>query len=280
MIPITRDRGPGSLPRGFIKTAHRKKSRVLLEAQLKIANGLLAKHDFDSGVWKAAKEALLTESHQKCCYCEASVTSTGFGDVEHYRPKSVYWWLAYSYENYLASCALCNQSFKRDHFPLADQQKQLAAPQIAGTATPADLDVLEARLAPDPSDAVAVSTFAAAHAGETALLVNPYFEDPAKWFAWEADDLLREVRLAPAPGADAELRVVNAEQFYGLNRPQLMRDRYFQYQAYRFIADAIQTAGLEPTMIDRGRRLLDEMQLPERPFAGMIRYFAARDGLV
>lgn len=41
-----------------------------------------------------------------------------YGDGEHYRPKSTYWWLAYNYDNYLASCTLCNQRFKEAKFPI------------------------------------------------------------------------------------------------------------------------------------------------------------------
>ena len=41
-----------------------------------------------------------------------------YGDVEHFRPKSKYWWLAYCYENYLYSCQMCNQRYKKAEFPI------------------------------------------------------------------------------------------------------------------------------------------------------------------
>jgi hypothetical protein len=46
-------------------------------------------------VWKAAKDQLKIESGGKCGYCEGKAAHVAHGDVEHFRPKSVYWWLAY-----------------------------------------------------------------------------------------------------------------------------------------------------------------------------------------
>lgn len=43
--------------------------------------------------------------NHKCCYCEQRVESY---HVEHYRPKSLYWWLAYSWDNLLLICPACN----------------------------------------------------------------------------------------------------------------------------------------------------------------------------
>ena len=53
----------------------------------------------------------------KCAYCESSLVG-GDMDVEHYRPKggvsevpdhSGYYWLAYDWENLVASCSFCNR---------------------------------------------------------------------------------------------------------------------------------------------------------------------------
>ena len=86
----------------------------------------------------------------KCGYCERMVT--GYGDIEHYWPKkavqklkergverpylhstlgrkyfkypekgaydSGYWWLAYSWDNFMLACKLCNQAWKSALFPV------------------------------------------------------------------------------------------------------------------------------------------------------------------
>ena len=88
--------------------------------------------------------------HDRCGYCELPVTGSHDGDVEHYRPKGEvrildpdnqgreaknrsnvsnrgslrtigtgYWWDAYSWDNYLLSCAVCNQKWKKNFFPTA-----------------------------------------------------------------------------------------------------------------------------------------------------------------
>jgi uncharacterized protein (TIGR02646 family) len=51
------------------------------------------------------KEALASLYQRKCAFCEQSIESF---HVEHFRPKSVYYWLAYSWDNLLLICPLCN----------------------------------------------------------------------------------------------------------------------------------------------------------------------------
>jgi len=81
----------------------------------------------------AVKQKLQADQHGKCCYCESTLLETGFGDVEHFRPKAGvrqtvkgrleqpgYYWLAYDWRNLYFSCARCNQAHKRNYFPLID----------------------------------------------------------------------------------------------------------------------------------------------------------------
>jgi hypothetical protein len=70
--------------------------------------------------------------HGKCCYCETHIPKPyAHSHVEHWRPKLSsrqvrdkkkrtwpgYYWLAYSWDNLLLSCFLCNSN-KSDLFPL------------------------------------------------------------------------------------------------------------------------------------------------------------------
>lgn len=43
--------------------------------------------------------------NHKCAYCEQKVEQY---NVEHYRPKSIYYWLAYSWDNLILACPHCN----------------------------------------------------------------------------------------------------------------------------------------------------------------------------
>lgn len=67
---------------------------------------------------------LWKQQNAKCCYCEIKCRHQG-NDVEHYRPASLYWWLAWSWENLLFACPNCNRWAKNDKFPLQDPSSKL-----------------------------------------------------------------------------------------------------------------------------------------------------------
>ena len=52
------------------------------------------------------KEKLTDLYHHKCAFCETRVEQL---HVEHYRPKTYYYWLAYSWDNLLLACPTCNE---------------------------------------------------------------------------------------------------------------------------------------------------------------------------
>lgn len=68
--------------------------------------------------YQQVKGLLHERQHAKCCYCE-KVDVPLHNDVEHYRPWSRYWWLAWSWANLLFACRACNErGGKEDAFPL------------------------------------------------------------------------------------------------------------------------------------------------------------------
>lgn len=77
-----------------------------------------------------ARAALYASQHHKCCYCESKPNSQRWHGVEHFRPKSRYWWLAWTWDNLLFACHDCNNA-KIDHFPLGAQSTQLRAEDAA-----------------------------------------------------------------------------------------------------------------------------------------------------
>ena len=116
------------------------------------------KAKLDEKVWGSCKRDLQRIQHGKCCYCETQFASSDYGAVEHYRPKHGvrnvpshpgYWWLAYSWDNLLLSCNVCNSSFKQTHFPLADESKRIDDP--AGNLDDEDPRILDP-FRDDPSD--------------------------------------------------------------------------------------------------------------------------------
>lgn len=64
------------------------------------------------------KQQLAKDFNKKCGFCDSSMLHVSFGDIEHFRPKSIYWWLASNWNNLLFACERCNRAGKKDHFPL------------------------------------------------------------------------------------------------------------------------------------------------------------------
>ncbi len=238
MIPLNRVRTKGAIHSNF----HGEKKRVfeeeLLLNQRRIKRGQIGKHTFKSNRWKPAKKQLLAETGGKCAYCEASISTVAFGDVDHYRPKSSYWWLAYCYDNYLASCQLCNQRFKKDAFPT--QNRKMQSPTIRRDTTDDYIAAKAGTIAPDPLNKNQVEAFIRLHQQERPLLLNPYFDEPADYFAWRADDVLREVEITANPESPQVEPIAAASiEYYGLNRKTLRNDRYTTYEPYRLYKQAL-----------------------------------------
>jgi len=66
---------------------------------------------------------------EKCAYCETEYLTTSDTWVEHYRPESKYYWLAYEWSNLLPTCTKCNRH-KKAEFPLLDESRRVSIPSI------------------------------------------------------------------------------------------------------------------------------------------------------
>lgn len=283
MIPLTRIRSEGAIHSNFYRKRKETFEKELLLNQRRIRRGEIQKHTFNNNRWKPAKKQLLAETGGKCAYCEAPTSVVAFGDVDHYRPKNTYWWFAYCYDNYLAACQICNQRFKRDDFPI--QNRKMRSPVIRRNTTDAFIASKAGTIAPDPLNQDEVNDFIRQHKQERPLLLNPYFDDPAEYFAWRADDVLREVEITPnSENFQVEI-IVNTEnpevepiaetsiQHYGLNRVELKGQRYNLYHLYRKFRMLFENDRTPPEMRNGIRNTIERMKTPGAPFAGMIRYF-------
>lgn len=259
MIRLTRVRTASAIPAGF-----RGQKRIERLQEL-IAFSAAGTFSFKTTVWKAAKNQLKRETHGKCAYCEAPTSAVAHGDVEHFRPKSVYWWLAYCYENYTYSCQICNQTYKSDSFP------------IAGSAMVHGDLAQVAFLTPDPFEeatGMRYADFQAACAAEGSHLPDVYFDDVESLLGWEADAVKKQVLVVARPGSAASARAVAAvDQFLGLNRPELKGLRWAVYLDLETFRDtlAVLPAG-HPTAVKVANRI-KAMMADSGEFAGMVRYF-------
>lgn len=108
MIKLNRVRTIPPVHANFQKVKRERFNLELMKDRRTVLHNSGLTQKFVSSRWGKAKPQLLKESSGKCAYCETPTSVVAFGDVEHYRPKSKYWWLAYCYDNYLASCQICN----------------------------------------------------------------------------------------------------------------------------------------------------------------------------
>ena len=215
------------------------------------------------------------ESRDKCAYCEADVAVVAHGDVEHFRPKSEYWWLAYCYDNYLYSCQLCNQTYKGKHFPI--HGAGMTTVMVHADDNDECLEELAGSLAPDPLNGeprYTLADYESRTAREKPGLPNPYVEDPESLFAWDADRDNKEIRLKKRNRRVRPTRAFEAaEQYLGLNREQLRRARWRVYRQLALFKGALER--FEQAGDPFAAEIRDELRLmmaDEAPFAGMVRY--------
>ena len=274
MTKIERLRTAAAIPPAFRGTGRIARSLELIEGR--IAGTL----EFKSTVWKAAKPQLKLETGGKCAYCESPTDTVAHGDVEHFRPKSKYWWLAYCYDNYVYACQICNQVHKGDEFPVHASAGAWVGPTLPATPTAAALAALAEALTPDALDLTAghpLANFLAEGAKEKPGLVDPYVTDPDPLFKWVANSTLKIVEVAPASTKVAAKRAfAGAEASFGLNREELKRNRWKTYADFLIMKDALnafETAGIEPALQHRIRDQIRSMMKVDAPYAGMVRYF-------
>ena len=266
MIRLERQHTAAGVPAGFRGQGRVDKERALLDLFR------LGKPP-SSAVWKAAKPHLKSESGGKCAYCESATDVVAHGDVEHFRPKSKYWWLAYCFENYTFACQICNQVYKGDDFPTA--ATPLAPPVIP---EPFDAAALAGTLTPDPLDAVAIDDFRRRAALEQAHLPDPYVVDPEPLFKWVAFPVLREVEIRARNGSDVSRRAFAAAvEFLGLNRDELKRRRYLVYEGAAALVQVLRTPNLPPAALTPAEDQLRRMTGADSEYAGMIRYFVTEE---
>lgn len=109
----------------------------------------LAEINKRSQVWRDLKDPLAVLSHDKCWYCEV-IQERSDNAVDHFRPKSVYPWLAFEKMNLRYSCTYCNSARKNpetgktegkaNDFPLFDEAQRATAEGQEGHENPVLLD--------------------------------------------------------------------------------------------------------------------------------------------
>ena len=208
------------------------------------------------------KDALKAAQKKKCAFCESFFAHTGYGDVEHFRPKGGYkqresddlrqpgyYWLAYEWDNLFYSCQLCNQRFKRNLFPLKDGRKRCRSHR-------GDLGK------------------------EEPLLVDPGQSDPSTFIGFR-----REYAFAVGNSAEGQVSI----EVLGLNREELAEQRRKRLTDLQVLVMAIRLAkealsrAPSAAISDQLRELealLSERQDASAEYAAMTCAYLAIVGLV
>lgn len=191
------------------------------------------------------RQQLEIDQNYKCAFCECYLPLQ-YHDVEHFRPKSHYYWLGHEWQNLLYSCERCNRSYKKTQFPLATGSIQ----------------------AKSPLDDISL---------EHPLLINPTAVDPVlhiKFDKYEAKGITPEGRKT------IEVFHLNDQD----NCPELIDNRKQLYELYKIELDKIKTSrcilnlpNLSQAVIDLANesiRMSNEsirnLMAMNKPFSGML----------
>jgi uncharacterized protein (TIGR02646 family) len=175
MIKLNKNNGaiPGSLIPAFedlfLPLAIPVTSRTTHEKRMIIINGetYIDRGEFNNRYKRSdIRIALNTIYYHKCAYCEQKVEQY---NIEHYRPKSTYYWLAFSWNNLIMACPTCNQN-KGTNFELEGQ--------------PVSFDNTEANLRAINNISIGYDQL------EQPLMVNPEITDPSGQIEFQKDGLI------------------------------------------------------------------------------------------
>lgn len=156
--------------------------------------------------YKKSKKALEKQFYKKCAYCETNYTASSDTWIEHYRPKTKYYWLTYEWSNLLPPCIKCKRT-KRDNFPLINELVQVKlAPITKGQLNKKKLIADQAPLI-----------------NEEPYIIHPKIDNPEKFLDFELDPNYEGIKII---GTDNKKRGKTTIQICALNRPELIDNRY------------------------------------------------------
>jgi uncharacterized protein (TIGR02646 family) len=141
---------------------------------------------------KARLEAIF---HKKCAFCESNTKAGAVYDTEHFRPKKIYYWLAYEWSNFLLSCQRCNREHKGTKFPIEKTRAKVPFVDFNDNNSV----IAFAKTCHIESDAL--------EKAEGRLLLHPVLDDPTEHLEFKANG---EVTFKSKKGEQSI-------QFYGLN---------------------------------------------------------------
>ena len=186
------------------------------------------------------RNQLLEDQHDKCAYCECRIPKD-YNDVEHYRPKSIYYWLGHDWNNLLYACPVCNRTYKKTKFPLKNEASRVT--------TPGSLD------------------------GEEPLIINPAFEEPANHIRFnrhimvgitdEGRETINTFHLN-----DRRVLVNDREQRFDLYKKE--KDKLKIAQKMKSLTDSKELIQEINKAIQLCLQSIQQYKSPDTPYSGML----------
>ena len=187
-------------------------------------------HPFDENCWRNAVTELRTLYKNKCAYCESAIMPPDnqndsneirkYFTIEHYRPKTFYYWLAYEWSNLLLLCKDCN-SGKGDKFPFTGTHPYGMTNKMLSLEHPLtssnELDLMKSRA--NDCDLLA----------ENASLLHPEIDEPELYLSFSIDGQIKfaDKKLSEETDKDYEIRQKRAIDTISINK----LDRFNLHQA-------------------------------------------------
>lgn len=256
---------------------------------------------FDASLYASADmKQWLTHSHLgRCAYCESLVQHVSWGDVEHFRPKAgwgkgeelyrpAYYFLAYTPDNLLYACVMCNEAYKKNEFPITGVRARERADLDA------ELPVLIQPYVDDPRNHIRFNPLnGSAYPWD---VVKAFYSDTApQWTSGEiqariwADPRLIPQQSTTAPGVDSafarwvtQLDIGTANglarggssiAILGLNRATLLRARVAHLRQLRALA--IVSNGDTPEALSARQLIATILQGDDNAVRAVVQYASA-----
>ncbi len=234
MIKVTRPEPPAFLFQRAMQKEQERMADFFRKADLQ------KRYNFHMSLLRRFRPSLVKVFNYRCGYCDRRIEVTDLAEVEQFRPKSVYWWLAYEWENQLLSCEVCSKRFKGVLFPVEQAQPQGSLTNKSS----AELNELE-----------------------KPLLLNPFTDDPEEHFAYAVDDDMKRVGMvARTKRGEVTIETV------GLNRMELMNERYEIASLFIVMLTACKDTNIGRLETQKLVSRITEMTYDAAPFAGMTRW--------
>lgn len=242
--------------------------------------------------WRAFAERLLEESHGKCGYCEEKLglktPETNRASVDHIRPKSKkeYQHLAYSYFNFVIACKKCNSS-KSNSFEILG--REIEQPIVKIKTSGKKSHVKAKGFSIDPKKLWAgwssplrifdssYQKMSAEEKREQPKLINPYFDQPNKFFGYKIVQLDKGNVVEIYSLSKDDKSIMRADytiKTLQLNRLELAQSRFKEYKQFQRVFTRVESAKKSTFWKKKEKRRLKKKYLSaDQRFSGMFRFF-------